>query len=98
MDKNLDMKIKEILQNKDDIVVPITITKGIDKTLKSLSNKKLNNKKKIIVAASVVLLLVVTPLGVKAIKDVFYTYIPSTGNIVSTDNIIYLLDKPKIKV
>lgn len=94
MDKNLDAKIKEILQEKDDIVVPINITKGIDKTLQSLSNRKSSNKKKIIVVASVALLLIVTPLGVKAVKDIFYTYIPSTGNIVSTDNVIYLLDNP----
>lgn len=94
MDKNLDSKLKEMLQNKDDIVVPMTITKGIDETLKSLSNRKLNNKKKIIAVASVVLLLVVTPLGVKAMKDIFYTYVPSTGNIVNTNNTIYLLDKP----
>ena len=93
MDKNLDAKIKEILQEKDDIVVPINITKGIDETLQSLNNRKSTNNKKIIaVAAS--LLLIVTPLGVKAVKDIFYTYIPSTGNIVSTDNVIYLLDKP----
>ncbi|MBQ3422078.1 MAG: hypothetical protein IJH34_10505 [Romboutsia sp.] len=94
MDKNLDAKIKEILQEKDDIVVPINITKGIDETLQGLSNRKSNNKKKIIAVASVALLLIVTPLGVKAVKDIFYTYIPSTGNIVSTDNVIYLLDKP----
>lgn len=94
MDKNLDAKIKEILQEKDDIVVPINITKGIDETLQSLSNRKSSNKKKIIVVASVALLLIVTPLGVKAVKDIFYTYIPSTGNIVSTDNVIYLLDNP----
>ena len=94
MDKNLDAKIKEILQEKDDIVVPINITKGIDKTLQSLSNRKSSNKKKIIAVASVALLLIVTPLGVKAVKDIFYTYIPSTGNIVSTDNVIYLLDNP----
>ena len=94
MDKNLDAKIKEILQEKDDIVVPINITKGIDETLQSLSNRKSSNKKKIIAVASVALLLIVTPLGVKAVKDIFYTYIPSTGNIVSTDNVIYLLDNP----
>ena len=94
MDKNLDAKIKEILQEKDDIVVPINITKGIDETLQGLSNRKSNNKKKIIAVASVALLLIVTPLGVKAVKDIFYTYIPSTGNIVSTDNVIYLLDNP----
>ena len=93
MDKNLDAKIKEILQEKDDIVVPINITKGIDETLQSLSNRKSSNKKKII-AVAVALLLIVTPLGVKAIKNMFYAYIPSTGNIVSTDNLIYLLDKP----
>ena len=73
MDKNLDAKIKEILQEKDDIVVPINITKGIDETLQSLSNRKSSNKKKIIAVASVALLLIVTPLGVKAVKDIFYT-------------------------
>ena len=94
MDKNLDTKIKEMLQENDDILVPITITKGIDETLKSLSNRKSNNKKVFIAIASVVLLIFVTPLGVKAIKDIFYTYVPSTGNIINTDNTIYLLDKP----
>ena len=48
MDKNLDAKIKEILQEKDDIVVPINITKGIDETLQSLSNRKSSNKKKLL--------------------------------------------------
>ena len=46
MDKKLDAKIKQILQENDDIVVPRNISKGIDETLKSLSNKKTINKKK----------------------------------------------------
>lgn len=93
MDKKLDAKIKQILQENDDIVVPKNISKGIDETLKSLSNKKTINKKKVIAAASVIIFLSITPLGIKALKDMFYTYIPSTGNIISTDSTIYLLEK-----
>ncbi len=93
MDKKLDAKIKQILQENDDIVVPRNISKGIDETLKSLSNKKTINKKKVIAAASVIIFLSITPLGIKALKDMFYTYIPSTGNIISTDSTIYLLEK-----
>lgn len=93
MDKKLDAKIKQILQENDDIVVPRNISKGIDETLKSLSNKKTINKKKAIAAASVIIFLSITPLGIKALKDMFYTYIPSTGNIISTDSTIYLLEK-----
>lgn len=93
MDKKLDAKIKQILQENDDIVVPRNISKGIDETLKSLSNKKTINKKKVITAASVIIFLSITPLGIKALKDMFYTYIPSTGNIISTDSTIYLLEK-----
>ena len=47
MDEKLDAKIKQILQENDDIVVPKNIYKGIDETLKSLSNKKTINKKKV---------------------------------------------------
>ena len=93
MDEKLDAKIKQILQENDDIVVPRNISKGIDETLKSLSNKKTINKKKVIAAASVIIFLSITPLGIKALKDMFYTYIPSTGNIISTDSTIYLLEK-----
>ena len=93
MYKKLDAKIKQILQENDDIVVPKNISKGIDETLKSLSNKKTINKKKVIAAASVIIFLSITPLGIKALKDMFYTYIPSTGNIISTDSTIYLLEK-----
>ena len=93
MDKKLDAKIKQILQENDDIVVPRNISKGIDETLKSLINKKTINKKKVIAAASVIIFLSITPLGIKALKDMFYTYIPSTGNIISTDSTIYLLEK-----
>lgn len=93
MDEKLDAKIKQILQENDDIVVPKNIYKGIDETLKSLSNKKTINKKKVIAAASVIIFLSITPLGIKALKDMFYTYIPSTGNIISTDSTIYLLEK-----
>lgn len=93
MDKKLDAKIKQILQENDDTVVPRNISKGIDETLKSLSNKKTINKKKVIAAASVIIFLSITPLGIKALKGIFYTYIPSTGNIISTDSTIYLLEK-----
>ena len=93
MDKKLDAKIKQILQENDDIVVPKNISKGIDETLKSLSNKKTINKKKVIAAASVIISITITPLGIRALKDMFYTYIPSTGNIISTDSTIYLLEK-----
>ena len=93
MDKKLDAKIKQILQENDDIVVPRNISKGIDETLKSLSNKKTINKKKVIAAASVIISITITPLGIRALKDMFYTYIPSTGNIISTDSTIYLLEK-----
>lgn len=93
MDKKLDAKIKQILQENDDIVVPRNISKGIDETLKSLSNKKTINKKKVIAAASVIIFLSITPPGIKALKDMFYTYIPSTGNIISTYSTIYLLEK-----
>ena len=93
MDEKLDAKIKQILQENDDIVVPKNIYKGIDETLKSLSNKKTINKKKVIAAASVIIFLSITPLGIKALKDMFYTYIPSTGNIINTDSTIYLLEK-----
>ena len=93
MDKKLDAKIKQILQENDDIVVPKKIYKGIDETLKSLSNKKTINKKKVIAAASVIISITITPLGIRALKDMFYTYIPSTGNIISTDSTIYLLEK-----
>ena len=93
MDKKLDAKIKQILQENDDIVVPKNIYKGIDETLKSLSNKKTINKKKVIAAASVIISITITPLGIRALKDMFYTYIPSTGNIISTDSTIYLLEK-----
>ena len=93
MDEKLDAKIKQILQENDDIVVPKNIYKGIDETLKSLSNKKTINKKKVIAAASVIIFLSITPLGIKALKDMFYTYIPSTGNIISTVCTIYLLEK-----
>ena len=42
MDKKLDAKIKQILQENDDIVVPRNISKGIDETLKKqLTRKKL---------------------------------------------------------
>lgn len=93
MDEKLDAKIKQILQENDDIVVPRNISKGIDETLKSLSNKKTINKKKVIAAASVIIFLSITPLGIKALKGIFYTYIPSTGNIINTDSTIYLLEK-----
>ena len=93
MDEKLDAKIKQILQENDDIVVPKNIYKGIDETLKSLSNKKTINKKKVIAAASVIIFLSITPLGIKALKGIFYTYIPSTGNIINTDSTIYLLEK-----
>ena len=93
MDEKLDAKIKQILQENDDIVVPKNISKGIDETLKSLSNKKTINKKKVIAAASVIISITITPLGIRALKDMFYTYIPSTGNIISTDSTIYLLEK-----
>ena len=93
MDEKLDAKIKQILQENDDIVVPKNIYKGIDETLKSLSNKKTINKKKVIAAASVIISITITPLGIRALKDMFYTYIPSTGNIISTDSTIYLLEK-----
>ncbi|MDY3960398.1 hypothetical protein [Romboutsia timonensis] len=93
MDKKLDAKIKQILQENDDTVVPRNISKGIDETLKSLSNKKTINKKKVIAAASVIIFLSITPLGIKALKGIFYTYIPSTGNIINTDSTIYLLEK-----
>ena len=93
MDKKLDAKIKQILQENDDIVVPKNISKGIDETLKSLSNKKTINKKKVIAAASVIISITITPLGIRALKDMFYTYIPSTGNIINTDSTIYLLEK-----
>ena len=93
MDKKLDAKIKQILQENDDTVVPRNISKGIDETLKSLSNKKTINKKKVIAAASVIISITITPLGIRALKDMFYTYIPSTGNIISTDSTIYLLEK-----
>ena len=93
MDEKLDAKIKQILQENDDIVVPKKIYKGIDETLKSLSNKKTINKKKVIAAASVIISITITPLGIRALKDMFYTYIPSTGNIINTDSTIYLLEK-----
>ena len=93
MNKKLDAKIKQILQENDAIVVPRNISKGIDETLKSLSNKKRINNKKVIAAASVIIFLSITPLSIKALKDMFYTYIPSTGNIISTDSTIYLLEK-----
>ena len=93
MDEKLDAKIKQILQENDDTVVPRNISKGIDETLKSLSNKKTINKKKVIAAASVIISITITPLGIRALKDMFYTYIPSTGNIISTDSTIYLLEK-----
>ena len=93
MDKKLDAKIKQILQENDDIVVPKNISKGIDETLKSLSSKKTINKKKVIAAASLIIFISIAPLGIKALKDMFYTYIPSTGNIISTDSTIYLLEK-----
>ena len=93
MDEKLDAKIKQILQENDDIVVPKNISKGIDETLKSLSNKKTINKKKVIAAASVIISITITPLGIRALKDMFYTYIPSTGNIINTDSTIYLLEK-----
>ena len=48
MDKKLDAKIKQILQENDDIVVPRNISKGIDETLKSLSNKKQLTRKKLL--------------------------------------------------
>ena len=44
MDKKLDAKIKQILQENDDIVVPRNISKGIDETLKSLSNKRVKKE------------------------------------------------------
>lgn len=93
MNKKLDAKIKQILQENDDIIVPRNISKGIDETLKSLCNKKRINHKKVIAAASVIIFLSITPLGIKALKNMFYTYIPSSGNIISTDSTIYLLEE-----
>ncbi len=45
MNKDLDKKIKDLLNEKDDIIVPEKISTGIDKTLKSIQQKKIINLK-----------------------------------------------------
>lgn len=93
MNKDLDKKIKDLLNEKDDIIVPEKISTGIDKTLKSIQQKKNNKLKKLVIAASIAGIIIV-PIGVGACKKIQQTYVPGFGRMVETNEIIYSLEKP----
>ncbi|MGL5328726.1 MAG: hypothetical protein ACRDD7_05625 [Peptostreptococcaceae bacterium] len=101
--EEFDLKIKNILKENDDTVVPQKISKGIDEALQNLDSKNNFSKKKIAMVISLGLLLsfiMLTPLGadsIKALKDTIYTYIPSLGATIKVDNLIYILPEPITK-
>lgn len=101
--EKIDCKIKKILKENDDIVVPQKISKGIDEALQNLDNKQNFPKKKIAIALSLgalILFMTLTPLGVNAIKsltDTIYTYIPSLGSTIKVNDLIYSLEEPITK-
>lgn len=93
MNKDLDKKIKDLLNEKDDIIVPEKISTGIDKTLKSIHQKKNNKLKKLVIAVSIAGIIII-PIGVGAYKKIQQTYVPGFGRMVETNEIIYSLEKP----
>lgn len=96
MTKNIDEKIKELLKENDDIVVPKKISNGIDETLKSITNRKRNKIKRIATIACIISAIVI-PIGVTAYKKSQQVYIPSIGTTINSDQIIYSLKKPITK-
>lgn len=87
-----DEKLKELLKEADNIIVPEKITYGIDETLKSITYKKINKMKKIALMTAIISIIII-PLGVGAYKQVQKIYVPRLGETIKSDSTIYLLEK-----
>ncbi|MEF9951152.1 MAG: DUF4179 domain-containing protein [Clostridium sp.] len=88
---NEDRLIKELLKSNDNIEVPIEITLGIDKTLNSLEDRKVDKNprkqwRKYIVAASIALVITIgfslnSEVGKAAVEKIRLMFLNESNNI-----------------
>lgn len=94
-DKNIDIDIKKMLEENDNIVVPKEISEGIDSTLEYINknNKKHNYKRKLAIASTIGILLITAPFVAKASIEKLYKYIPGEGNVMAAEGKLYILEE-----
>lgn len=94
-DKNIDIEIKKMLEENDNIVVPKEISEGIDNTLEYINknNKKHNYKRKLAIASTIGILLITAPFVAKASIEKLYKYIPGEGNVMAVEGKLYILEE-----